>query len=91
MPVLSLRRIVPILLLVAALALGLDAGSFAIDEAIAGADVAVIVTAHPSVDHKAVAAAVPVVDLRGVTRTSISKTKSRPRGKAKAARQPQGV
>jgi UDP-N-acetyl-D-glucosamine dehydrogenase len=56
-----------------------------LDEAIAGADVAVIVTAHPSVDHKAVAAAVPVVDLRGVTRTALGKTKSKG-AKAKVAK-----
>lgn len=37
--------------------------------ALDGADAAVIVTAHPEVDHRAVAAAVPVcVDLRGATR-----------------------
>ena len=59
--------------------------SLPLDEAIAGADVAVIVTAHASVDHKAVAAAVPVVDLRGVTRTAIGKTKSKT--KARAAKQ----
>jgi UDP-N-acetyl-D-glucosamine dehydrogenase len=36
----------------------------ALDEA----DLAVIVTAHPGIDHMAVASAVPTVDLRGVTR-----------------------
>jgi UDP-N-acetyl-D-glucosamine dehydrogenase len=36
-----------------------------------GADVAVIVTAHPGIDHGAVADRVPVmVDLRGVTRAA---------------------
>jgi UDP-N-acetyl-D-glucosamine dehydrogenase len=40
-----------------------------IDEALAGADLAVIVTAHPEVDHDALTARVPLmVDLRGVTR-----------------------
>jgi UDP-N-acetyl-D-glucosamine dehydrogenase len=40
-----------------------------LDEALDGADVAVIVTAHPDVDHAAVARTVPaLVDLRGVTR-----------------------
>jgi UDP-N-acetyl-D-glucosamine dehydrogenase len=43
--------------------------SVALDDALAGAQVAVIVTAHPDVDHARVARAVPtVVDLRGVTR-----------------------
>ncbi len=36
--------------------------------ALAAADLTVIVTAHPGIDHDAVAAAVPTVDLRGVTR-----------------------
>jgi UDP-N-acetyl-D-glucosamine dehydrogenase len=39
-----------------------------LDEAVADADLAVIVTAHPEVDHAAIAAALPTVDLRGVTR-----------------------
>src|SRR3954453_3735129 len=43
--------------------------SVTLDEALDGADVAVIVTAHPDVDHEAVAQRVPaLVDLRGVTR-----------------------
>jgi UDP-N-acetyl-D-glucosamine dehydrogenase len=65
---------------------GLGLSSLPLDEAIAGADVAVIVTAHPSVDHHAVAAAVPVVDLRGVTRKAVGKTKpkSRPKRRDKA-------
>ena len=43
--------------------------SVPLDEALDGADVAVIVTAHPDVDHAAVATRVPaLVDLRGVTR-----------------------
>jgi UDP-N-acetyl-D-glucosamine dehydrogenase len=43
--------------------------SSSLDEALDGADVAVIVTAHPDVDHEAVARRVPaLVDLRGVTR-----------------------
>jgi UDP-N-acetyl-D-glucosamine dehydrogenase len=42
-----------------------------LDEALEGAEVAVIVTAHPGVDHDAVAQKVPsVLDLRGVTRDS---------------------
>ena len=57
--------------------------SLPLDEAIAGADVAVIVTAHPSVDHMAVAAAVPVVDFRGVTRKAVGKTKPKTRSKRK--------
>ena len=41
-----------------------------LDEALDGADLAVIVTAHPGVDHAQVAAerAALVLDLRGVTR-----------------------
>jgi UDP-N-acetyl-D-glucosamine dehydrogenase len=61
----------------------LGLSSLPLDEAIAGADVAVIVTAHPSVDHQAVAAAVPVVDLRGVTRKAVGKTKPKTRSKRK--------
>jgi UDP-N-acetyl-D-glucosamine dehydrogenase len=46
---------------------GLRSASF--EEAIDGADLALIVTAHPGVDHDAIAQRVPlVVDLRGVTR-----------------------
>jgi UDP-N-acetyl-D-glucosamine dehydrogenase len=42
-----------------------------LDEVIAGADLALIVTAHPGVDHDAVVAQVPLaLDLRGVTRRS---------------------
>jgi UDP-N-acetyl-D-glucosamine dehydrogenase len=40
-----------------------------LDTGLAGADLAVIVTAHPGIDHHAVAATVPTLDLRGVTRT----------------------
>jgi UDP-N-acetyl-D-glucosamine dehydrogenase len=43
--------------------------SKSLDDALAGADLAVIVTAHPEVDHLDVAATLPLVDLRGVTRT----------------------
>jgi UDP-N-acetyl-D-glucosamine dehydrogenase len=40
-----------------------------LDEALASADVAAIVTAHPGIDYEAVVAAAPlVVDFRGVTR-----------------------
>ena len=46
---------------------GLESQGF--DEALQGADLALIVTAHPSVDHDVIAERVPiVVDLRGVTR-----------------------
>jgi UDP-N-acetyl-D-glucosamine dehydrogenase len=46
---------------------GLRSASF--EETIDGADLALIVTAHPGVDHDAIAQRVPlVVDLRGVTR-----------------------
>ena len=38
------------------------------DHAVAASDIAVIVTAHPGIDHHAVADRVPTVDLRGVTR-----------------------
>lgn len=44
-----------------------------LDVALAGADAAVILTAHPEVDHDAVVERVPVaLDLRGVTRGSVS-------------------
>ena len=40
-----------------------------LDEAADGADLAVIVTAHPGVDHEAIVRAAPrTLDLRGVTR-----------------------
>jgi UDP-N-acetyl-D-glucosamine dehydrogenase len=39
-----------------------------LDAALEATDLAVIVTAHPGVDHAAIAQRVPVVDLRGVTR-----------------------
>jgi UDP-N-acetyl-D-glucosamine dehydrogenase len=43
--------------------------SLPLDEALGGADCAVIVTAQPGVDHDAAASAVPcLLDLRGVTR-----------------------
>jgi UDP-N-acetyl-D-glucosamine dehydrogenase len=41
-----------------------------LDEALSGCDIAVIVTAHPGIDHHEVARRVPVIDLRGVTRTA---------------------
>jgi UDP-N-acetyl-D-glucosamine dehydrogenase len=40
-----------------------------LDDALAESDIAVIVTAHPGIDFAAVAATLPTVDLRGVTRT----------------------
>jgi len=40
-----------------------------LDAALADVDLAVIVTAHPGIDHSAIARAVPTVDLRGVTRS----------------------
>jgi UDP-N-acetyl-D-glucosamine dehydrogenase len=49
-------------------AFGLESRS--LDDALDGADLAVIVTAHPDVDHNDVAARMPLVDLRGVTRTT---------------------
>ena len=43
--------------------------SVGFDEALDGADLALIITAHPGVDHDAIAARAPLcVDLRGVTR-----------------------
>jgi UDP-N-acetyl-D-glucosamine dehydrogenase len=40
-----------------------------LDRVLDGADLAVIVTAHPDIDHHAIATRVPgLVDLRGVTR-----------------------
>jgi UDP-N-acetyl-D-glucosamine dehydrogenase len=51
--------------------------SLAFDEALDGADLALIVTAHPGVDHGAVAERAPlVVDLRGVTRRRVRETGS---------------
>jgi len=47
----------------------LGLSSVDLDEALATADLAAIVTAHPSLDYAAIAAAVPIlVDFRGVTR-----------------------
>ena len=43
-----------------------------LDEAVANADIAVIVTAHPGIDHAEIARSVPTVDLRGVTRARIA-------------------
>jgi len=40
-----------------------------LEQALAGADIALIVTAHPGIDHNHIAAMVPTVDFRGVTRT----------------------
>ena len=46
-----------------------DLRSLGFDEAVDRCDMAVIVTAHPGVDHQAIAERAPlVVDLRGVTR-----------------------
>jgi UDP-N-acetyl-D-glucosamine dehydrogenase len=39
-----------------------------LEQALDGADVALIVTAHPGIDHDYIAATVPTVDFRGVTR-----------------------
>jgi UDP-N-acetyl-D-glucosamine dehydrogenase len=46
-----------------------DVRGLSFDEALEGCDLALIVTAHPSVDHDAIVQRAPiVVDLRGVTR-----------------------
>src|SRR4051812_3153649 len=51
--------------------------SIGFDEALDGADLALIVTAHPTVDHQAVVERAPlVVDLRGVTRRGVRETGS---------------
>jgi UDP-N-acetyl-D-glucosamine dehydrogenase len=42
--------------------------SSSVDDAVGDADLAVIVTAHPGIDHHGIASTVPTVDLRGVTR-----------------------
>jgi UDP-N-acetyl-D-glucosamine dehydrogenase len=47
-----------------------DLRSVELEEALAAADLAVIVTAHPGINHAAIAEAVPTVDLRGVTRAT---------------------
>jgi UDP-N-acetyl-D-glucosamine dehydrogenase len=39
-----------------------------LEQALDGADLALIVTAHPGIDHDHIAATVPTVDFRGVTR-----------------------
>jgi UDP-N-acetyl-D-glucosamine dehydrogenase len=46
-----------------------DLRGASLKEALAGASIAVIVTAHPGIDFAKIAAATPVVDLRGVLRT----------------------
>jgi len=47
----------------------LGLSSTALDDAVAGSDLVLLVTAHPGVDHVAVAQAAPLLlDLRGVTR-----------------------
>jgi UDP-N-acetyl-D-glucosamine dehydrogenase len=63
---------------------GLGLASLPLDEVLADADVAVIVTAHPSVDHEHVADSVPsLVDLRGVTRQAVRKTRPSERFKSR--------
>jgi UDP-N-acetyl-D-glucosamine dehydrogenase len=42
--------------------------STSLESALADAQLAVIVTAHPGIDHRRIADAIPTVDLRGVTR-----------------------
>lgn len=50
---------------------GLGLSSSPLDEAVARSDLVLLVTAHPGVDHLAVAEAAPLLlDLRGVTRTA---------------------
>jgi UDP-N-acetyl-D-glucosamine dehydrogenase len=50
---------------------GLEISSAALDEAVAGADAVVLVTAHPGIDHASIARdAALFIDLRGVTRGS---------------------
>ncbi len=39
-----------------------------LEQTLDGADVALIVTAHPGIDHDHIAASVPTVDFRGITR-----------------------
>jgi UDP-N-acetyl-D-glucosamine dehydrogenase len=53
--------------------------SVELDAALAHIDLAVIVTAHPGIDHRSIARAVPTVDLRGVTR----KARTAPRATAR--------
>jgi UDP-N-acetyl-D-glucosamine dehydrogenase len=43
--------------------------SVPLEQALENADIVLIVTAHPGIDHMAVAASHPTVDFRGVTRT----------------------
>ncbi len=55
--------------------------SVSVEEALQGADLAVIVTAHPGVDHTLIAQRAPaVVDLRGVLRgAAVGIPQGRPR------------
>jgi UDP-N-acetyl-D-glucosamine dehydrogenase len=46
-----------------------DLRGVSLKEALSGASIAVIVTAHPGIDFAKIAASTPVVDLRGVLRT----------------------
>jgi UDP-N-acetyl-D-glucosamine dehydrogenase len=47
---------------------GFGLESAPLESMLSGADLCVIVTAHPGIDHGAIAERLPVVDLRGVTR-----------------------
>jgi UDP-N-acetyl-D-glucosamine dehydrogenase len=46
-----------------------DLESVSLEQALEGADLALIVTAHPGIDYSAIAGRMPTVDFRGVTRT----------------------
>jgi UDP-N-acetyl-D-glucosamine dehydrogenase len=52
-----------------------------LEQAVAATDLAVIVTAHPGIDHLGVASTVPTVDLRGVIRGRIAEHVGAQKGK----------
>jgi UDP-N-acetyl-D-glucosamine dehydrogenase len=52
-----------------------------LEQAVAATDLAVIVTAHPGIDHLGIASTVPTVDLRGVIRGRIAEHVGAQKGK----------
>jgi UDP-N-acetyl-D-glucosamine dehydrogenase len=60
---------------------GLGLASADLEPALSEADIAVIVTAHPGIDHAEIACTVPTVDLRGVVRGRLAKHAVAHRGK----------
>jgi UDP-N-acetyl-D-glucosamine dehydrogenase len=60
---------------------GLGLSSVDLEPALSDADIAVIVTAHPGIDHAEIACTVPTVDLRGVVRGRLAPHVIGPKGK----------